>query len=241
MNAREKLSCKYCNQIYKAPLTLTCCGGNICKQHIDEFISKNSSNIFLCPLCHNQNSNQNFNINLLIQDFVENGLSDFEVDSKFKIIFENLKTEIDNLETVLKDPENVIYEEINELKRQVDLEKERLNIEIDERANDLIQQLESYEARFKTEYKTNVNLDHYKSLVESSRKQLEEYEKYLNLFSTKYKEQKEKGAQKQKLVKSLQSEIVELKNKLFSNLSISFKPIGGKAKNSLGKLIIQVS
>jgi chromosome segregation ATPase len=241
MNAREKLSCKYCNQIYKAPITLTCCGGNICKQHIDEFIATNSSNNFLCPLCHNQNSNQNLNINQLIQDLVENGLPDFEVDSKFKIIFENLKTEIQNLETVLKDPENVIYDEINELKRQVDLEKERLKIEIDTMASDLIQQLESYEARFKTEYKTNVDFEHYNALVESSRKQLEEYENCLNLFSAKYKEQKEKGTQKKKLVKSLQSEIVELKNKLFSNLSISFKPIGGKANNSLGKLIIKVS
>ena len=70
MNIEEKLTCAYCYQIYKDPITLTCCGDNLCKQHILDLISDNSSNRFPCPLCNEQNSNQNLKINKLIQNFV---------------------------------------------------------------------------------------------------------------------------------------------------------------------------
>ena len=39
MNIKEDLTCKYCREIYKNPITLICCGDNICKQHIEELIS----------------------------------------------------------------------------------------------------------------------------------------------------------------------------------------------------------
>jgi hypothetical protein len=140
----------------------------------------------MCPLCNKENLNQKFCVNKLIEDLLENDLSNLEVDSKFKIIYDNLKAEIGNLEKILKDPENVIYEEIKELKRRVDLDKEQLKSHIDTLANGLIQQLESYESRFKAEYKANVDFDYYNDLVESSKKQLAEYENCLNLFSLRF-------------------------------------------------------
>ena len=53
-----------------------------------------------------------------------------------------------------------------------------------ELADDLIQQLESYESKFKAEYKANVDFKYYKALIESSRQQSTQYEEFLNLFST---------------------------------------------------------
>ena len=241
MNIKERLTCKYCNNIYKDPITLTCCGDNICKQHIEELTSTNTSNKFKCPLCDEENVKQNFKVNKLIQDLLESNLHKFDVDSKFKIIFDSLKTEIHNLEAVLKDPENIIYEEINELKRQVNLDRENLISQIDKQAKDLIQQLESYETRFKTEYKTNVDLQHYNSLIQSSKKQLEEYEKCLNLFSSTYKEKKEESLQSEKIIKVLQPEIAELRNKLFSYLSLTYKPFKGNMEDLYGQIIIKVS
>jgi DNA repair exonuclease SbcCD ATPase subunit len=168
MNIKERLTCKYCNNIYNDPITLTCCGDHLCKQHIEELTSTNSPNRFKCPLCDEENPKQNFNVNKLIRDLLESNLHKFDVDSKFKIIFDSLKTEIHNLEAVLTDPENIIYMEIRDLKRQVNLDRENLISQIDKQANDLIQQLESYETRFKAEYKKNVDLHHYTFLVESS-------------------------------------------------------------------------
>ena len=241
MNAKEKLTCKFCTKIYKDPIMLLCCGECICKHHIEELISNSSSNKFSCPLCNQENTNQNFKIIKLVQDLIENDLQNLEVDSKFKLIYNDLKTEIKKLEAILKDPEHVIFEEISELKRQVDLERESLKSEIDERANDLIKQLESYEARFKTEYKTNVDFEHYNALVESSRKQLEEYESCLNSFSAKCHERKEKSMRSEKIIKKLQPGITELKKKLFSNLSISYKPFKANIEDLYGKIIVRVS
>ena len=110
---------------------------------------------------------------------VEAELHKFEINSIHKETLGNLKTEIQKLEEILKNPETIIYEEISELKRQVDLDRETLKSKIYQLADDIIQQLESYRLRFKTEYKTNSQFKLYKTLVESSKKQLSEYEKYI--------------------------------------------------------------
>jgi hypothetical protein len=140
MNIKEKLSCTYCNQIFRHPITLICCGKNICKKHIEELINEKSTNTFSCPLCSQENSNQNFNSNELIESLIEIELHRFELDPKYETAMNDFKSEIANLESIVKDPENIIYEEIRELKRQVDLDRESLKIQIDTLANGLIEQ-----------------------------------------------------------------------------------------------------
>ena len=120
MNIKERLTCKYCNNIYKDPITLTCCGDNLCKQHIEELTSSNSPNGFPCPLCNERNTNQNLRISKLIQDLLEIEAHKFQIDPKYERVLDSFRTEISNLETAINDPENEIYEQINELKRQVD-------------------------------------------------------------------------------------------------------------------------
>ena len=151
MNFKEELKCKYCHEIYTNPIALNCCGETICKPHIDEIFSNKSTNKCKCPLCDQEIKNQSFSVNKLVQKMLTTELHKLEVDSKYKQTLDNLKTEIQKLETILKDPETKIYEEISELKRKVDLDREQLKIEIDNQANDLIQQLDSYEHKFKTE------------------------------------------------------------------------------------------
>ena len=246
MNANENLRCKYCSKIYEDPITLPC-GDNLCKQHIDEMISNNSTKFFFCPLCKRKNLNQNFEVNKLIKNFIESNLHKFEVDPKFKIIYENFKAQIENLEKILKDPENLIYEEINELKMKVNLDRVKLKSEIDKLADDLIQQLESYESLFKAEYKANIHLDNYNRLLESAKKQLKEYEQCLNFFSTTCEERNEKCLQIEKITIDLQPKITELKQNLFSNTSLTYMPMHklyrqtqSKLESFFGKLIIKV-
>lgn len=206
MNIKEKLTCKYCNQLYKEPITLTCCGDNLCKQHIAELISNSSSSEFWCPLCNEQNSNKNFKVSKIIQELIEIEAHNFELDPKYERILNGLKTEIGNLENISHDPENYIYDEINELKRQVDLDRERLKTGIDDLADGLIQKLESYQIKFKAEFKAkNIELEEYKSLVESSKKSLIEYERCLNLFLVVNLERDKQSEQCQDLIKTLQS------------------------------------
>ena len=226
MSIKEKLTCKHCKTIYK---------------DIEELIANNSSNKLFCPFCNQENLNQQFSINKLIKSLLEIELHKFKINPKYEKTLNNLKIEIEKMALLLKDPEHFIFEEFSELKRQVDLDRENLKMEIDELADCLIQQLESYEKRFKTEYKSNINIEHYNGLVESSRKQLTEYEKCLSLFSVENEKREEEFKESEQLIQRLQPKFNEIKNKLFSNLLITYKPMENNVKASFGKLIIKVS
>jgi DNA repair exonuclease SbcCD ATPase subunit len=239
MNIKEKLTCKICNGIFKDPIFLNCCGENMCKQHFQNLISNDTSNKFTCPFCNQENSNQKLDINTTIQSFLEIELHEFELDPKYERVLTHLRREVGNLEAVLKDPENIIYEEIGELKRQVDLKREKLKIEIDDLADDLINQLDSHKKRFMEEYKSNIQ--NYHDLVESSKKQLNEYEACLQLFSTKNNEKEDKYNECEKIMKIVRPSSNEAKNKLFSNISITFKPMNIHGKDLFGKLVIKVT
>ena len=113
--------------------------------------------------------------------------------------------------------------------------------QIDGLADELIQRLESYERRFKAEFKTNLDIERFNDLLRSAQQQSVEYEKFLNLFSTEKEEQNEKRFKYGKLINKLQSEIKDVKAKLFSNLSFSFKPSQNNVQDFFGELIIEVS
>ena len=217
MNIKEELTCKYCNEIYNNPIILNCCGENICKQHIDELISLSSPNTnkFTCPLCNEEISNQTFCVNKLIERLLEKELHKLKIDTKYKDTLESFKIEVGRFESVLKEPENFIHEEISELKRQVDLDREKSKSQIDDLADDLIKKLDSYEKKFKAEYKTNVDLEHYNAFVVSSKKQLEEYQKFLGLLSVGNEERDEKSKENEKLIVNLKLKAKELKKKAF--------------------------
>ena len=241
MNIHEKLTCRYCDAIFNHPITLICCGENICKQHIDELISENSSTEFMCPFCSQENANQNFHCVKLIQNLIDMELHKFKMDPKYKTALHNLNKEIERLEVILKDPENIIYEEIRELKRQVDLDRESLKMEIDILADGLIQQLESYEIQFRAEYKDNVDLVMLNDLLESSRNKLKDFENCLNLFSVENNERFEKTGVIEKTINILQTEFEDIKYELMSNLIINYLPFEKNLDTLLGKLIIEVS
>ena len=241
MNIKEKLTCKYCYQIYQEPITLVCCGESLCKHHINELLAIGGTNTFLCPFCNEKNVNQNFPVSKTIKDLLDVEVHKFDLDPKYKIILNNLKIEIANLEAILKDPEYIIYEQINELKMQVDLNRESLKIKIDELADDLIKQLESYEKEFKTECKSKVDMKHYISLVEASKQQFNEYEKYLNLLSSKTEERDKQSKETEIKINNLQSKIKKLNGELFLNKSIIYKPMEINKSELFGKLEIRVN
>lgn len=221
MNVNDKLcfKCKCFKAIYNEPVAET--------------------KIFLCPFCNAKNEIQNISSNEQIKSSIEPLKS--EPDSNYKLTLNRFKVEIEKLETILKDPENVIYDEIHELKRQVDLDREISKSQIDELADELIQKLESLEKKLRAEYKDNIDLNHYNDLVESSKNQFSEYEEFLRLFSTKKEELDEKCKQNETETNSMRSKIKQLRNKLFSNSLITYKPVDSGIQDLFGKFIIKVS
>ena len=240
MNIKERLTCKCCNEIFINPITLVC-GDSICKHHIDELVSSNTSEKFKCPLCDKENLNHDLEANKLIQELIEIRLHEFKINPSYEAIFNSFKMEIKNFETILKDLENYIFTEISELKRLVDLDREILKNEIDKLADDSIKQLESYEEKFRTEYKTNVGLNYYKDLVESAKKKLIEHEECLSLFSIDDEKREGKCKETKKIVEELHQNYIQLKKNLFSNSFLTYKPMEKNIKDFFGKIILEVS
>jgi hypothetical protein len=164
----------------------------------------------------------------------------FRINPEYERLITEFKTEIRNLETILNEPENFIYEEINELKRHVDMDREKAKGEIDRIADENIQILETLEKQFKTEYKSKVNLKHFISVAETSKRQLNEYEKFLSLLSSNAKEREKQSKKSEIAVKFLQSKIRELRQNLFSYTYITYKPMKKNIKDIYGNLILMV-
>ena len=241
MNMKENLTCKYCYQIYNEPITLTCCGDCLCKEHINDLLSIDDANTFSCPFCNKQNLNQNFRVSKIIQTLLDIEAHKFTIEPQYERVFNDFKTEIRNLETILNEPENFIYEEIHELKRQVDLDREKAKAEIDILADDFIQQLETHEKQFKAECKSKVDMKDFISLVEASKHQLTEYESCLNFLSNKTEERDQKTKQSEITIINLQSKIEELRCQVFSNMTIKYNPMKNSLSEQFGKLKIKVN
>ena len=138
-------------------------------------------------------------------------------------------------------PKTSSTKKLMNLNRQVDLDREKAKAEIDELADDLIQQLKTYEEKFKTEYKENVDLKHLIALAEASKKQFNEYEQYLNLLSHEAAQTEQLNNKSEDSINILKSKIKELKDELFSNLAITYNPMEIKLKDFFGKLKTKVN
>ena len=242
MNIKENLTCKCCNKVLYEPIALTCCGESMCKQHINELLSIDDSNTFSCPFCDKQNPNQNIEVSKTIQYLIDIEAHKFTIDPKYERVLNNFKTEIRNLERILNEPESFIKEKINQLKVQVDLDREKTKSEIDRLADDMIKQLEAFDKQFIEEYNDSyVDLKYFISIFVTSNQQLADYEKFLSLLSTKAEERVKKRKESENLITNLQSNIEELKENLFSNISITYKPVKNKIQDLYGKLIIKVN
>ena len=235
MNIQEDLTCKYCNCIYSDPVSLICCGENVCKEHIDEIFSKPSTSDSLkCPLCDLDLPNQKFQINKSLKNLIEREIHKLKIDPESEKFIAKLKEKIHNIESINNDPENLIHEKISELKRQVDLDREKINVF----ADSLIKKLDSYEIEFKKECKSSTNLEYYGQLVEKMKIQLNEYEKYFKSLNNTPEDTKKKNKEIEDAITNLDKEIKEYENKLLKNKSITYDPMKSDHVNVFGKLIV---
>jgi hypothetical protein len=122
----------------------------------------------------------------------------------------------------------------------VDLDRESIKMEIDTQADELIQQLESYEKMFIAKYPDIVDFVKLNDLVESSRKKLTDFDNCLNLFSVENNERFEKTGVIEKTINILQTEFEHIKYELMSNLIINYLPVDKDWDRLLGKLIVEV-
>ena len=122
MNIKEELACNHCKQTLSDPVSLNCCGSNVCKKHIDESVI-GSTNKF-CWLCGKSLPNHQFQVNKPLKSLIEMGLTinDFEkvlndLGEKIKMI-ENMrpKENLDGNQNVLNKMRNKLVEYDKSLK-----------------------------------------------------------------------------------------------------------------------------
>ena len=234
MNIQEDLTCKYCNCIYTDPVSLICCGENVCKKHIDEIFSKKSTQSLKCPLCNSDLPNQTFQINKSLKNLLEREIHKFKIDPESENLIIKFKQTIQNIESINNDPENLIHEKISELKRQVDLDREKINV----LADSVIKKLDSYENELKKDCKTSSNLDYYGQLVDKMKTQLNEYEKYFKSLNNTAEDTKKKNKEIHDSIANLENGIKEYEKKLFKNKCINYEPMKDNVDNFFGKISV---
>ena len=238
MNIKEDITCSCCKRIFNDPVFLSCCGSNICQQHIDSiFANKETIEEPVCPLCNTEIQNQTFQINRALKCLIEKReLHHLKLNPKFETTLTILKEKIKSMEQVENDPHNLIYESISELKRQVDLDREELKEKIDKQAAEIIQTLESFEIEFKNNTKTKVKEVFDDDFKRSLNNQLQEYEKTLNSIAKTREEREIKRLEVEETLKCLQLKLYQLESGLFSNKIINYQPFSKNADDVFGKL-----
>ena len=135
------LKCKLCFHLLHDPILLPC-GKTICKSHSSEV---NESQCPLCPETHVM-PGKGFPMNEVAQEMLEIELNKLNINfSQFdecKLLIRELKVSLDGLETLEIDPAYYITEHFQELNRHVDLRREKLLLEIHNRSNQLIEEIE---------------------------------------------------------------------------------------------------
>ena len=240
MNIKDELTCKQCKNIYNEPIFLYCCSDNICKEHLSSELSNSSLKKITCPFCSTDIDKHGLNVNKLIQKLVENELHNFKTDPKFKDLISDFRNEIQQVKKILNDPENFVYDKLSEIKRQVDLDRENCKTKIDDLANGVIEKLETFEKMFKNGGRMKINSIHFNDLINESEKQLEQNERFINLFSTDNSEREEKSIEVKKMIQNLELERNKLETEIFYDKSFKYKESSENVEDYFGKLIVSI-
>ena len=242
MNVVQNLTCKYCNKVFKDPITLSCCGKNICKKDIEEILSNTLTNNS-CPFCDKEIQNQAFNINETLQVMIEEmELPKFRIKPEYESFYKNLKEKIEQVERMHKDQENAVYVKFSELRRLVDLDRENAKQEIDNISDGLISELNAFESDFRATCKSKAYTDYYEKLIESMNRKLSKYEKCFNSLIATSENRSRTNTAIKKDIEVVDCVINEYENKFYKNKSIEYDPSKNISvlRASFGKIVVSI-
>ena len=241
MNIVEHLTCKHCNKIYKDPVFLKCCGGNICELDIADLSSKSSNGLFSCPHCNTDLKEEKFQCNTTLKALINQvELHKFKLNPDYVKTLKDFKEKIAKLENIHNDTLFLIYEKISKLKNKIDLDRERAKIEIEQLADGIIKKLNSYEVQFINETKSEELILHYNKLLKGMRNDLSEYEKCLISLNYTDEDRNKIRNNAEIRIKCLDSEIESYKSKVFKHKSLVYEPMKIDFESLFGKLIVSL-
>jgi hypothetical protein len=149
---QASLKCAICKNILDTPVLLPC-GNSICKKHVSQEMKE-----YDCPLCadlHQIPAGGFYPIKALEKQLRAH-VQCLSIPSEYETALKSVKSfekQFEELKQFHQDPYFYVEKVIGNLKSETDLMREKLKVSIDEKANEVIKQLEDY----LRECKTNLN------------------------------------------------------------------------------------
>jgi WD40 repeat protein len=143
----EDIICDKCQLILESPVTLPC-GNTLCKVHLEGFNEK-----FKCSFCdreHLIDDQDGFAINKKMIKIINNYINFDRLRKETIESLNNLNELINEYESI--NPDDFVYEYFRDLRNKVDLHREELKKEVDDKSDELIEQLNEKEQKCKSNF-----------------------------------------------------------------------------------------
>ena len=233
MNGLEDLiKCKVCNDIYTNPICLQCCGGSVCRTHIDKFLSDDYTGTLRCPLCCESLPKQKFPVEKAMQSLIDDVRNKKLNNPEYQL--SSFKQRVEDMKNFHAKSEKAKNEKYSELKREVNSCRENFKSEMDKFADELIKKLDSYENDARSDSGC------YDELLNEMKRRLDGYEKLLVSFTSTDEERKSESKEIEKEMRSLDKKINDCESKSICNKAITYESMDGEMKKLFGKLTVSV-
>ena len=215
-----------CKLYLENPIALSC-GSTICKEHIDNYDYEHTFKCLICDEEHTVPEN-GYQINKTLLKIINSGLHLNEIQRSTIESFKKLDSILNQYNSI--DSETMIYDYFFNIRNKVDLHRERLIEEINERSNDIINELNMLEKECKLNAAKLNKISNLKSIDLSLWKsQLRMPDINLNKINNLYDNINT-------IIKEIQSDMENYKNDLLMDRNIEFSPLNN---NLFGKLKIK--
>lgn len=183
------IKCKQCRCVLESPVLLPC-GHSACKKH------ENERNAVVCFECDTEYEvpREGFSECKALAQVIASGIYKIDLGPEHKNAInacDKLKEIIEEIDQLVKDPIFYIHEQIGELKMRIDMAREEFKMKIDEEADNILRNLESYESVCKDNLKSSNTESHIKNIeseLEATKRDLDKWTKFFDNFNIDYDE-----------------------------------------------------
>jgi hypothetical protein len=182
--------CAECRAILECPVLLPC-SDSICKKHVTPEASEYYC--LSCDVAHPvppggfpENKSLQILLNAKIRKTKFSSLRDSASEA-----FHTLSKKVHDAQLFQQDPYFLVNKKIAELKNETDIMRDEFKLSIDERADEIIRELNDYEQECKRNLKANDvvhRLDQLAADINAAKVEMDQWQKILNSFGTNEKD-----------------------------------------------------
>jgi hypothetical protein len=150
----EAIKCAECKCVLDSPVLLPC-SDSVCEKHIKQ--GDKEYHCLVCDIIHpipSAGFPRNKSLAILIQEKIQNSNFSPEYRQAFGA-FRNLEKVVDEMKLLQKDPHFFINKSIRELKTETDIVRDEFKLAIDQKANEIIKELDKYEEECKSNLRSS--------------------------------------------------------------------------------------